>query len=362
MRLLLVVSELSRGGAEHVIARLTRLLPMSRYEVHVALWRPVIEYDVLDEATIHVIGKYRPWHVARAIRRTKNIIEAIRPDVVLSTLAFTNVVTGEALRKVNPRPRWICRFGNPPSRQLRGVFKWWAQNVLKQADWVVGNSRGLCEELAQYFGIDSARMSMLPNLLDLERIDALSTEALPFHRPADTFVVVHAGRLHRQKHQELILRAFARLTGKTELWMLGQGARGAALRRLAHRLEIENRIRWVGFDKNPYRYFRAADCFALSSRWEGLPNAMIECMACGTPVVATRCRYGPEELVHSGKTGLLVPCEDVAGMATAFQNLQQDPERSKAMGEDGRQAILQRFDVGTVLEEYESLFPTMEHR
>jgi len=118
----------------------------------------------------------------------------------------------------------------------------------------------------------------------------------------------------------------------------------------------------LGFEPNPYRFFRAADCVALSSDWEGLPNALMEAMACGTAPVATRCDFGPEELIEDGVTGLLVPPGDERAMAEALERLAASPERRERMGAAARQRIRDTFDVGPVTAQFESLLQDLTQR
>lgn len=363
IRLLGIISNLSGGGAEHVFVNVLASLPRERFEVHLALWRRELDYDIPTDVTVHVLEKHRPWHVFRTIRRTARLVDELRPDLVFTTLYYTNVVTGEALRHVRHRPRWVCRFGNPPERQMRGPVRVWARRALRIADRVIGNSGGIARALIAHLGLEEGRVRAIPNFVDAAHVERLSREPAPFDVDPAVFKVVHAGRFHPQKNQELLLRAFAAMEDvEGELWMLGRGELEETLRRQADTLGIADKVRWCGFLKNPYSLFRNADCFVLSSDWEGMPNTLIEAMLCGTAVVSTRCDYGPAEIVKDGDNGLLVPVGDISAMTSALRRLAADPGLRRRLAAQGRESAVSVFDRDRCLSEYVSLFESLVTR
>jgi len=102
---------------------------------------------------------------------------------------------------------------------------------------------------------------------------------------------------------------------------------------LASRLKIDDRVFLPGFDPAPFKYMKAAEVFVLSSAWEGLPNALIQAMACGCPVVATNCNHGPQEILENGRWGKLVPVGDIKEMAAAIETClnQKRPEYPESL-------------------------------
>ena len=308
IRLLLLIADLSGGGSERQCSLLARHLSRRDFEIHLGLWRDVFDYDAPGDVELHRLEKSRPWHVVRAIRQTRRLVEDLRPDMVYSQLHYVNMVTGTALGRCAPRPRWICRQVNDPKREMKGPFAIWARRALRRADRVICGSAGVAVATLDHLCLAEDRVVKIDNLADVENIDRRSREPLSVPRKPGVFTVLHVGRLHPQKNQDMLLEAFRSFRGKgAELWMLGKGPLESHLRRRAESLGISHQVRWLGFRANPYPFFRAADCCVLSSDYEGMPNAAIEAMICATPTVATRCRYGPEELIDDGVDGLLVP-------------------------------------------------------
>lgn len=358
IRVLLTMPDLSGGGAERELATLAGRLCRERFDAHLLFHRPVFTYAPPDDLPLHVIRpRTRPWHTPRAIGDIRRAIEAVAPDLVFSQLHYANLLTGTALARSSHRPRWICRQTNDPRRDMRGPFAVWGRWAHARADRVLGCCDGVSRALVEHLHLAPERVETIVNALDVERIDAASREALPIERDPGVFTVVHAGRLAPQKNQALLLEAFAALDERpAELWMLGEGPLRAALESRARALGIADHVRWLGFQANPYPFFRAADCFALSSDHEGLPNAVIEAALCETPSVATRCPFGPDELIDEGREGRLVDVGDVAGFTAALAALADDRAATSAMGARARERAARHFDTATVCATYEALF------
>jgi glycosyltransferase involved in cell wall biosynthesis len=170
----------------------------------------------------------------------------------------------------------------------------------------------------------------------------------PWFQPNQPPVVLAAGRLVALKGYDTLLRAFARVRQETfaRLVILGEGPERPNLERLAAELGVAADVDMPGFDPNPFRYMKRAGVFVLSSRCEGLPNVLIQALACGCPVVSTDCPSGPSEILDGGRYGALVPVDDVEAMAGAIVRAllgQVAPAPS---------AWLEQFRVEVVAEQY----------
>ncbi|MEE9608295.1 MAG: glycosyltransferase [Myxococcota bacterium] len=360
IRILFTISDLRGGGAEREFSILVRHLSRARFEPHLCFWRPVFAYQPPEGVPVHMIEKSRPWHVFRAIAALRRLIDELRPDLVFSQLHYVNMVTGSALAKTRHRPRWVCRQVNDPRREMRGAFAVWARRSLRRADRALGCCDGVSRAMRQHLRLEAGRVSTMVNAVDVDRIARLAAEPLPIERSPGVFTVVHAGRLEPQKNQAMLLEAFRRLRDRpAELWILGEGPLRGRLEARSRALGLGARVRWLGFRENPYPFFRAADCFALSSDHEGLPNALIEAMLCGVPAVATRCPYGPDELIEDGVSGSLVPVGQAAAFGEALVRLADDRAARRRMGAEAQRRTAARFDTRVVCGAYEDLFESL---
>jgi glycosyltransferase involved in cell wall biosynthesis len=136
------------------------------------------------------------------------------------------------------------------------------------------------------------------------------------------------GRLTHQKGFDLLLEALAgvRAAGvPARLTIVGVGELEGALAAQAKALGLADVVAIVGFQEQPARFFAHADVFVLSSRYEGMPNVVLEALACGLPVVAFDCPHGVSEIVHDGVNGRLVPADDVPALTAALVDVLRDP-------------------------------------
>jgi glycosyltransferase involved in cell wall biosynthesis len=161
---------------------------------------------------------------------------------------------------------------------------------------------------------------------------AATAPAHPWFAPArEVPIILGVGRLAGLKDFPTLLRAFARLRARrpARLVILGDGPHRRRLAWLARRLGLAADVDLAGWAANPYAFYAAADLFVLSSRAEGLPNALLEAMACGCPVVSTDCPSGPREILDGGRLAPLVPVGDPAALAEAIDRaLATPPDRA----------------------------------
>jgi glycosyltransferase involved in cell wall biosynthesis len=170
-------------------------------------------------------------------------------------------------------------------------------------------------------------------------------------------LLVTLGRLDRQKRPDLALEALARVRerGDARLVWCGDGPLRPLMERQAAALGVAEAVRFLGFVDNPFPLLRRADLFLLTSDFEGLPNALIEAQGLGLPAVATRCRFGPDEILEDGVTGRLVSPGDTVALADAVLELLADPGRRRAMGEAAAGRARERFAAEQVVPRWAAL-------
>jgi glycosyltransferase involved in cell wall biosynthesis len=195
--------------------------------------------------------------------------------------------------------------------------------------------------------------------VDSEAVAAGAREPLehPWFGPGQPPVVLAAGRLHPQKNFSLLLRAFRHVAQARDarLVILGEGSERARLEQVARELGIGRQVLLPGFERNPFRWMARATVFVLPSLYEGFGNVIVEAMAAGCPIVATRCPYGPQEIVEDGVSGRLVPVGQAEPMARAVLSLLQDPALSARLALRGKQRALD-FAPAQIAGRYEQLF------
>ncbi len=276
-----------------------------------------------------------------------------RPDVVLAFFGVPGGVVALFLRAAFRIPYVVSlRGGDVPGfrpydfaryHRLMGPL---IRRVWRRAQAVVANSHGL-RDLAGAFD-PGVPIDIISNGVDLARFAVGDRDWAP---PRMLFV----GRVVYQKGLDLLLEALAGIaTIPWEMVVAGDGSQREALGSRARALGIGERIRFAGWLRGDeiLRAYREANLFVFPSRHEGMPNAVLEAMAAGLPVVASRIA-GSEELVESGETGLLVPPEDSASLRQALATLLPDAPRRAAMGAAGRRRVAERYTWDRVAGAYQ---------
>jgi glycosyltransferase involved in cell wall biosynthesis len=225
------------------------------------------------------------------------------------------------------------------------------------ASAVVALSKGVGEDFSHHYPAVADRVSVAYNIGCDEKMFALAKEPLSDLRRPEGPLVVACGRLTAQKDYPTLLRAMQIVLRERQatLWILGKGSEEARLKGLCQELALGEAVRFLGFRANPFQCMAAADVFALSSAWEGFGNVVVEAMACGAPVVATRCPYGPEEILERGTYGELVEVGDVEALARGILGLLGDPARRARLAEAGRERA-REFLPGGITRAYEDVF------
>ncbi|MGB7548911.1 MAG: glycosyltransferase [Terracidiphilus sp.] len=207
--------------------------------------------------------------------------------------------------------------------------------------------------------VSESRLTVVPNGVEVDhwRPDpAVRTAVRRELGLSDEFLWFAAGRLEPVKDYPALLRAMTEVPKPAQLVIAGEGALDLELRRLTAELDLNMRVRFLGFEPDVRRWMQAADGFVLSSRWEGLPIAMLEAAACALPAVATDVA-GSSEIIMHGHTGLLAAAGNQTALAAAMTRLvQMSPEERGAMGERAQQLVTERFQMERVLDQWEKLY------
>jgi GalNAc-alpha-(1->4)-GalNAc-alpha-(1->3)-diNAcBac-PP-undecaprenol alpha-1,4-N-acetyl-D-galactosaminyltransferase len=318
---------------------------------------------------------YEAWALRRALRRVKS-------PVVVSLGTSVNIVTLKACRGLGRRV--IISERNDPRRlPMQHTWNWIARKLYRRADVVTANTRTALQDLREY--VEPGKLAFVPNPLVIRngngRVESNGHAAGNGHTPGSDnghaisgdddragrngearasvpapFILI-VGRLVWDKSHDVLLEAFALLGEEFREWRLavvGDGRLAAALRAQAAALGITGRVDWHGVVKDPHVFYRAASIFALPSRVEGTPNALLEAMSCGLPVVISDGPPGPRELVADGETGLVVPVNDAHALAGALRRLAHDDELRRRMGEAGRERV-REYELPRALAAWEAV-------
>jgi glycosyltransferase involved in cell wall biosynthesis len=320
-RVLLLIPHLGGGGAEKVFALLAQNLSRERYELHLGLvtQSSVPANFVLRGITIHAL---RASRVRSAAFRLARLVRRLRPQAILSGMFHLNFLV-LLLRPFFSRPVHILvrqngtvssalAFGNTP-RYIRLLYR----SLYRHADKVICQSAAMARDLAHQLSVEPARLAILPNPIDVDAI-RLAIKESSFQWPGAGPHLLAVGRLSREKGFDLLLEALHSVRQSfptADLTIAGTGVEEANLKSLCHNLALDSAVRFTGSIAEPAALFAGASAFVLSSRQEGMPNALLEAAAGGLPIVALPASGGIVDLLR-GQPGTWL-ANDISSPALA---------------------------------------------
>lgn len=291
---------------------------------------------------------------ARRIWALRRLIRKLRPQVVLGMMTTSSILAVAAARRL-PCRVIATEHTHPPAQRLSARWQKLRRWAYPQAHSVVALTSGTAAWLEQH--VPGATVTVIPNAVrwPLESGDPVVEPPSRGGRRR----LLAVGRLHRVKGFDVLLRAFAQLTGYFPDWdlvILGEGAEREALQQQLDELGLSERVSLPGRVGNVADWYQESDLYVLSSRTEGLSNTLLEAMAAGLPVVAFDCETGPREIIRNGIDGVLVAeVEDDEALAAHLAEIMGKPELREALA---RRAIdvRDRFCAPRVMTLWNHLF------
>ena len=338
----IVLPSLAFGGVERMRVGLTREFLGRGYGVDVVLVRE--EGPLLDDvpSAARVVGLIGGGQLRDAVVPLGRYLRAERPSAVLAAMwPLTSMAVAAGLAA--GRPRTVVSDHNTMSNQgfsagplNRTVMRATIRATYPLAAARVAVSQGVARDVAHLGGLSADDFAVVPNPAYPAAIDAGTEDPWA---GAEGARVLAVGRMKTQKDFPLLVEAFARLarTRPATLVILGDGGEREAVRQRAEALGVADRVVLPGFADRPGPWYAHADVFALSSRYEGFGNVIVEALAYGVPVVSTDCPSGPRDILDGGRWGRLVPVGDAAALAdalTATLDAPPDPDALRARARD----------------------------
>jgi glycosyltransferase involved in cell wall biosynthesis len=352
VHVLFFTSALGNGGAEMHLLRLINYLDRKQFSLSLALARPGGTYEsaLARDIKVHVLNTAgvtsSTMSMIRSIWPLRRIIQTERPDILCSVMDHANIVAILACCRLSIRPKIAICVQNPPcimyrhTRHIVSRFLFLLMpHLYPHADQVIALSQGVAQDLLSLVPAVRDHIDVIYNAgVDSRVYEGMHQSELLEELPKDGPLIVACGRLTAQKGFPYLIEALARVRQfvPAHLWIIGVGELHQCLEEKIRCLGLTNCVRLLGFQQNPYQYMAAANVFVLSSIFEGFGNVIVEAMACGTPVVATDCPYGPAEIINDGINGLLVPPADVDALSRALLRVLTDSALKKKLSQNGQ--------------------------
>jgi glycosyltransferase involved in cell wall biosynthesis len=361
------VLALDVGGLERVVLELTRAGRKRGHRVSVlCVERPgVLAPDAeANGAAVYSLDK-PPGRSEAAVGRAKDFLRDLQPDVVHTHTIGALLYIGRAAYEAGGPPVIHTEHTNNIAI-VKGVFgklkrglQW--KIAAGYCDKFCGVSEDVAASAMRWRAVPASKLDVVLNgiaLPEREGREAILETRKGLGIPGTAKVIGTVGRLNEVKRQDLLLRSVAMLRERhsdLHVMLVGDGPERAELESIACKLQISAYAHFVGYQPDPRRYLSAMDVFALTSRHEGLPLAMLEAWAIGLPVLCTSVGGIPKVLAD-GRNGFLVPSGDESAIAAGLDRLLSDPAQAVRMGAAGKDLVAQKYSLERMASDYEDRY------
>ena len=383
-KLFILLPTFFQGGGERVVSELSLNFP-EQIETTIVLFEEKISYPY--KGKIISLGLplsqnifLRVCYFFLRLLKFRKLVAKEQPDTVMSLGASANAIS--LLTKKRPIVR-VDMFLSESRKDIRGLpFRLFVRFFFHRAEKIIAVSRAIARDLSTYFAIPQEKIQVIYNPVDVEKVKKLSQESMSegytemFKGP----VVITMGRLREQKGQWHLIRAFKKVKEaipNARLIILGDGP----LRSYLEELGKDKSIYFLGWQQNPFPFLLRAKLFVLSSLWEGLPDVLLEAIACGLPVISTDCKSGPREIlapltdisteakvIEMGEYGILTPVcdrklwgakdpltEEEKMLAEAMRLVLSDEKQQRELSRKSQERAAD-FDIKKIIHKWDFLY------
>ena len=313
-KIVLAIFTLQGNGAERFALTLAKGLIDAGHDAHIVYFKNIIDLPIPEGVNLHFFD-YQKYRAIPKFMRTGFAARAFdqfvlkhigTPDLVLSNLYPVDFILAHS-----KLPNVHLVIHNTTSLEYAAQLnpKFIAQ--LKKtylAKPCVGVSEGVTKDFKQLFA-EQSQITTIYNPIDVDEVRRTADEFVPEYQD----YIVHVGKFKQQKRHDILIKAYAKANVPQKLVLVGTGNLMEASKQLVKDLNIENKVIFAGFQKNPYPFIKHAKFMVLSSDFEGLGLVILEALALDTPVISTDCPSGPSEILVKDALVSVGNVDDLAG-------------------------------------------------
>ncbi|MBF8436527.1 glycosyltransferase [Halanaerobiaceae bacterium Z-7014] len=360
IKIIFFLSNLDGGGAQRAVVNVINNINNNLFDIKLVLlnYHKDQAYSNLIPEFVDIIdlntrGRY-------SVFKIKNLIQKENPDICVATLpqVCKAVMIGHLLSNHNSKV--IFRESNyRPKKNMSSINFYLMKMTYKYCDYGIALTKKLKDQMINQYNIGHEKVKIIHNPIDLNYIKSqIQNKKIEINK--QHFNLVACGSLIKQKNFSMLIKSIKLVKkedkyNKIKLNILGTGPLKNKLEKLIKENNLINEVSLLGYKENPHKYMAESDLFILSSFYEGMPNVILESMACKTPVLSTDCPTGPKEILGNNKYGWIVPNNDIEAMANKIKYLFENREELIEMKEKSNERI-KDFDVLKIAKKYEDLF------
>ncbi len=369
-KILYLISSLAQGGAERHLVELVRGLDPGRFETEICVLGDKTHFKgELPEGQPSHRLRAHAWASPVAFARLVATVRAVRPTILHTYMNDANL-WGRLATWFGPRPRIITSVHLD---DMPIVYRWLERPLSRRADRIVAHSRSIERLLVDGLGVPRARVTLIPNGVDVERFQPLTVAARQNARQtqgidARAFVALMPARISPQKNQDLVIEALSRLRASGELpetfrlLLAGRVSSARYARKLRSSIEgagLSGQVKLLGAVREMRELYAAADVVLMPSRTEASPIAALEALACGVPVLISAAANTDAVLVD-GQHGWQIDLATPVAIANALREILATPaENLRFKGAAAREHVLLRFSSKRVVDDFVRLYEAL---
>lgn len=357
-KVMLLIPNLGMGGAENIVVNIAQYIDKNQFEIIVvSLYgetQCVDKYkEIIKDEKIKVIFMNKKngidvnvlWGLIKIVRKEK-------PDVIHTHLySCIYGILPALLGKVQIKMHTVH---NLAENELPGLYQKIMKIMYRFCGVIpVSINESVGESIKRRYGLPEKKIPLIKNGVEITRF----SEAGVPQRKTEEKVLINVGRMSKQKNHRLLVECFSEIVqtySNVRLLLVGDGELKGEIFNLAKRLKVDKKIDFVGNVKKVEEYLQKADIFIMTSDYEGLPLSVIEAMAAGLPIIATKAG-GIKELVENEKNGYLSNVGDKESLVKYTLTLLQNPQECIRMGKNSKE-MAQKYSVQNMVSKYETLY------
>lgn len=350
--IVLIIDSLVGGGAEKTNLNLAEIFINNGFNVTIIIIKNKIEYKIDNRINLISLN-YAKNSMPKFLR---NYYYAKKLDNILSKISNTSLIIGSLslsnslMNLINNKYNFyyslhstmtIAKFEN--KNFLNKYLKKLELIKIYNNKNIICVSEGVKEDILS-LPIKPKSIQVIYNPFDFDEILNKSKEKIDFNFPDE--YIVHVGRFAKVKRHDILLKAFSKINNKTiKLVLVGQGEEKDNIKKLIKDLNLEKRVIFSGFQKNPFPIIKNAKALILSSQREGLPTVLIESLILGTPIVSTNCPSGPKEIMEDYLKEYLAKVNDYTDLANKINFMLENLKKID-------RNLIKKFEMNEIIKKY----------
>ena len=373
LKVMLAVGAMHGGGTERQMVQILRHLDRDRFapQLYLVYRTGPLLSELPADVPVHVcaerLGRVRGYLPGRMHRlRVADYAACLREtgaEISYDRTFLMTLITAAGAQQAGiPNVSTIVTNPETGFAPVAGRFQWLKRRLLRRlynrSTQVLAVSHGARESAIRFYGIEPARIRTQYNGIDVGAIRQIAAGD-----PGDSWWsadsrqggrrvirLVSAGRLNHEKGFHLLIESVRRLQAQDggveyRLALLGEGDHRQKLQSQVQQAGLSEQVRMPGFRSDAAAWFRTADVFVLPSLVEGMPNVLLEAMACGTAVVSSDCPAGPAEILESGRLGVLCAVDDAGALTAALRGVLSDERGTRERVQEAGRAVVEKWAI-----------------